>query len=177
MWLFDQRYGYGYGSSSHSSAPAASSSSSSKRHANIERERNSPKSVLDVSKYLLSFVPRSRPSKQSPTDGKDRAGTISESYGSDDAATGSTGHSKHASSSNTRSTNKQSVRPVQSTDETAANMRQQAPAQTGKTGLCCDKCDGKHLTDDCPYYRKKREDHPDAQKGFYRKLVRTVPVG
>ncbi|KAJ1420986.1 hypothetical protein B484DRAFT_465681, partial [Ochromonadaceae sp. CCMP2298] len=30
--------------------------------------------------------------------------------------------------------------------------------------LCCDKCDGKHPTDDCPYYKKKRDDHPDAQK-------------
>ena len=30
--------------------------------------------------------------------------------------------------------------------------------------LCCDKCDGKHLTDDCPYYKKSRESHPDAQK-------------
>ena len=26
--------------------------------------------------------------------------------------------------------------------------------------LCCDKCDGKHETDDCPYYKKKRDDHP-----------------
>ncbi len=30
--------------------------------------------------------------------------------------------------------------------------------------LCCDKCDGNHETDLCPYYKKKREDHPDAQK-------------
>eukprot|EP01038_Epipyxis_sp_PR26KG_P008191 gene8191-11081_t len=30
--------------------------------------------------------------------------------------------------------------------------------------LCCDKCDGKHETDNCPYFKKKREDHPDAQK-------------
>ena len=30
--------------------------------------------------------------------------------------------------------------------------------------LCCDKCDGKHETDDCPHYKKKRELHPDAQK-------------
>jgi hypothetical protein len=31
--------------------------------------------------------------------------------------------------------------------------------------LCCDKCDGKHPTDDCPYYKKPREQHPDAQRG------------
>eukprot|EP00755_Sulcionema_specki_P030570 Sspe_Gene.94675::Locus_67023_Transcript_1_1_Confidence_1.000_Length_729::g.94675::m.94675 len=30
--------------------------------------------------------------------------------------------------------------------------------------LCCDKCDGKHLTEKCPYYPKPRENHPDAQR-------------
>jgi len=43
------------------------------------------------------------------------------------------------------------------------------PSNTSKIStnkpLCCDKCDGKHLTDDCPYYKKKRDDHPDAQRG------------
>ena len=39
------------------------------------------------------------------------------------------------------------------------------PNQPPSSDLCCDKCDGKHLTDDCPYYKKKREDHRDAQKG------------
>jgi len=42
-------------------------------------------------------------------------------------------------------------------------------AGAGKA-LCCDKCDGKHLTDDCPYYKKGRDAHPDAQKNFYKKL-------
>jgi len=31
--------------------------------------------------------------------------------------------------------------------------------------LCCDKCDGKHETDACPHYRKKRGKHPDEKKG------------
>eukprot|EP01036_Dinobryon_divergens_P028311 gene28311-37242_t len=31
-------------------------------------------------------------------------------------------------------------------------------------------CDGKHETDDCPYYKKKREDHPDAQRNGTHKL-------
>ncbi len=30
--------------------------------------------------------------------------------------------------------------------------------------LCCDKCDGKHETASCPYYKKQRDAHPDAQK-------------
>jgi hypothetical protein len=36
--------------------------------------------------------------------------------------------------------------------------------------LCCDKCDGKHETEQCPYYKKRRDDHPDAQKGSRQKL-------
>jgi hypothetical protein len=36
--------------------------------------------------------------------------------------------------------------------------------------LCCDKCDGKHETDQCPYFKKSRDTHPDAQKNFYKKL-------
>jgi hypothetical protein len=35
-------------------------------------------------------------------------------------------------------------------------------------GLCCDKCNGKHETDACPIYKKPRENHPDAQKNFYK---------
>jgi hypothetical protein len=34
--------------------------------------------------------------------------------------------------------------------------------------LCCDKCDGKHETDDCPHYKKKREGHIDAQKNGWK---------
>ena len=36
--------------------------------------------------------------------------------------------------------------------------------------LCCDKCDGKHETDKCPYFKKDREDHPDARKNAYKNL-------
>ena len=34
------------------------------------------------------------------------------------------------------------------------------PATPAK--LVCDKCDGGHTTDSCPYYPKPRENHPDA---------------
>jgi hypothetical protein len=33
--------------------------------------------------------------------------------------------------------------------------------------LCCDKCDGRHATDSCPYYKKKRDDHPDGNAHSY----------
>lgn len=36
--------------------------------------------------------------------------------------------------------------------------------------LCCDKCDGKHETSQCPYYKTNRGSHPDEQKNFYKKL-------
>jgi hypothetical protein len=36
--------------------------------------------------------------------------------------------------------------------------------------LCCDKCDGKHETNNCPYFPKARDVHPDAQKSFYKKM-------
>ena len=30
--------------------------------------------------------------------------------------------------------------------------------------LVCDKCDGPHDTIQCPYFKKQREKHPDAQR-------------
>ena len=35
---------------------------------------------------------------------------------------------------------------------------------TAPKALVCDKCDGKHETDNCPYFKKPRDNHPDAQK-------------
>lgn len=32
----------------------------------------------------------------------------------------------------------------------------------GKKKLCCDKCDGKHATEECIYFKSTRETHPDA---------------
>lgn len=48
-------------------------------------------------------------------------------------------------------------------------------AAVSKTKLCCDKCDGKHLTEECPYYKKSREDHPDAQKNKQIGGVSSLP--
>jgi hypothetical protein len=36
--------------------------------------------------------------------------------------------------------------------------------------LCCDKCDGKHETDNCPHYKRKRDDHPDAQRRLGKQI-------
>jgi len=42
------------------------------------------------------------------------------------------------------------------------------PAKMGETppgGMpSCDKCDGPHVTDQCPWFKKDREAHPDASK-------------
>lgn len=61
------------------------------------------------------------------------------------------------------------------TTGTAANTTTTAPAKTAAKPLCCDKCDGKHETDNCPYYKKKRDDHPDAQKNKQIGGVSSLP--
>jgi len=43
-----------------------------------------------------------------------------------------------------------------------------SPAAVVIATTVCDKCDGKHATESCPYYKKPRESHPDAQKGSKR---------
>jgi hypothetical protein len=45
------------------------------------------------------------------------------------------------------------------------NKQVNSLATSSATKLCCDKCDGPHETDNCPYFKKKREDHPDACRG------------
>jgi hypothetical protein len=40
----------------------------------------------------------------------------------------------------------------------------------GKACHKCDKCDGAHATDACPFFRKAREDHPDARAGGRKQL-------
>ena len=56
--------------------------------------------------------------------------------------------------------------------ESAGTHSSSATKSTTKstTVLCCDKCDGKHETDRCPHFKKARDDHPDAQKNFFKKL-------
>jgi len=48
--------------------------------------------------------------------------------------------------------------------------------QDATASLCCDRCDGKHQTASCPYYKKERESHPDGQKNFYKKLGGESPL-
>jgi len=36
-------------------------------------------------------------------------------------------------------------------------------------GVTCDKCDGRHITDQCPHYRREREKHKDAWANYGRK--------
>lgn len=51
-----------------------------------------------------------------------------------------------------------------STASVTSNEAAAATSSVPTKAPCCDKCDGKHETDDCPYYKKKRDDHPDAQR-------------
>lgn len=59
-----------------------------------------------------------------------------------------------SSSNNNRNPNKTSSSVIPGKTETTL--------KDGK--LCCDKCDGNHKTEECPYYKKQRDNHPDAQK-------------
>ena len=40
-----------------------------------------------------------------------------------------------------------------------------APRAVKKSGPC-DKCDGDHHADDCPHFKKKRDEHTDAWDGY-----------
>jgi hypothetical protein len=60
---------------------------------------------------------------------------------------------------------------VRQTDEKTASQSSASASKNSKGGgLCCDKCDGKHETDSCPYYKKPRDTHIDAQKGGWKKI-------
>jgi hypothetical protein len=69
-------------------------------------------------------------------------------------SSGSSNDSKHSAMSDTKKLAKKDSKRV---------------AEASKPTVC-DKCDGKHETSDCPYYRKDREKHPDAQKNADKKL-------
>ena len=57
-----------------------------------------------------------------------------------------------------------------SSSSSAKPVLSRAASASASGGLVCDKCDGKHDTDACPHFKKQRDDHPDAQKNFYKKL-------
>ena len=62
-----------------------------------------------------------------------------------------------------------SSRTTPSTSSSGLPTAPAATIPTKKNGvLCCDKCDGKHETDNCPYYKKARDDHIDAAKNGWK---------
>ena len=58
-----------------------------------------------------------------------------------------------------RSTGTKTVDPAPSSSS-SSNGKPNTSKKGGK--LVCDKCDGNHLTDECPHFKKPREAHPDA---------------
>lgn len=113
-----------------------------------------------MSKYFLSFVPR-RPS------------TLTTSGSAEDVVDDSM-----VKSSRWTSTKNVSIKPkldtsiIDITPELDRGVLKGLANITLSKGvkLCCDKCDGKHETSDCPHYKQKRDEHPDAQKSFYKKM-------
>jgi len=57
-----------------------------------------------------------------------------------------------------------------STSSIKENTSSVSTTGDNNTSLVCDKCDGKHATEKCPFFKKERDTHPDAQKNFYQKL-------
>ena len=52
-----------------------------------------------------------------------------------------------------------------------AALALQAPktsAPVVKPGGPCDKCDGPHASDDCPHFKKPRDDHKDAYENYHK---------
>jgi len=75
-----------------------------------------------------------------------------------------------------------SYRVVGASSSGAGGAPPAGAAAAGGGKLCCDKCDGAHETDSCPYYKKTREDHIDAKKNGWKvraaclsSLLRTHP--
>mmetsp|Transcript_92006 Transcript_92006/g.177306 ORF Transcript_92006/g.177306 Transcript_92006/m.177306 type:complete len:514 (+) Transcript_92006:73-1614(+) len=65
----------------------------------------------------------------------------------------------------------------------APKQLEQTPSKEELPGsLCCDKCDGPHETDKCPYFKKAREKHQDAWssygkcKGGKDSMTDTTPI-
>jgi len=55
--------------------------------------------------------------------------------------------------------------PAKSSSSTSSSGAASSSSGSGGKPLCCDACDGKHETAACPYFKKKRDPHRDAQKG------------
>lgn len=57
---------------------------------------------------------------------------------------------------------------------TAATASTSAPSATPRKKLTCDKCDGPHLTDMCPHFKKRREEHKDAWVNYGNKRLKQM---
>ena len=54
---------------------------------------------------------------------------------------------------------------------TASSSSAQQPGSSGTVLIKCDKCDGAHPTDSCPWFKRPRERHPDANPATGRKQL------
>lgn len=107
------------------------------------------------------------PAKLSKISSMDDYGHVTSSHSDSDKSNSISSHNPKYSSPNRKesaSKNKSTtVQPMSLTTTTTG--KSSSTTTTTAKALCCDKCDGKHETDSCPYYKKDRESHPDAQKG------------
>lgn len=65
------------------------------------------------------------------------------------------------------------IEPDSKRRKTEARRQPSPPRTAQKKSEKCDKCDGPHPTDECPHFKKPREQHKDAWQNYGRK----DPVG
>jgi hypothetical protein len=58
-----------------------------------------------------------------------------------------------------------------SSSSKAAAAEQSSSSSSNSSGEKCDKCDGKHPTDQCPWFKKPRDKHPDAKRASEKKML------
>lgn len=160
------------GASSTKCAPSAAintTSSGSNNHDNNSLSESINRiSINEKSRSLPNIYPDNRniPRSSNNSSSSSSSGMSGSSALPDQNKYRKNSNSRMLSMHSTSSSNLPVTSPTSNSTPTSLVTASSAPS----TKLCCDKCDGKHLTDECPYYKKSRESHPDAQKNAYIKL-------
>ena len=76
------------------------------------------------------------------------------------------------------SSSRQQASAAAAAASTSQPQQQPASSSSSSGGVeKCDKCDGKHATDKCPWFKKAREKHPDAKPLAEKKMLGGMPNG
>ena len=139
---------------------------------NINKNHN--KRARSKSPPALSASKRSKNDNQSTTSHSIKVGKINSNSGTtksnvNNSSSSIVGKSSISSVGKNSSSivGKNSVSSISKSSVSKSSTNTTSVNSESKIKLCCDRCDrcdGKHDTKDCPYYRKARDKHPDAQR-------------